>query len=242
MILAWDRRIKLFDLLKDSQSVELRYGAFRALHAMNNNDPDLKHEVVGDHLNLYQLETNGTPFIHFSGRARSEIAIFGRQPELLTPVFLKAGPEILLIGGKSAPSLKVTRIALGRETQHQLSSLRIDDVIRRASRMGASYSGLFGMLSQAEQNHNLPGKLEMDALPDPSLLTNRLRKIASADAPPARLAMPNLFSWLEPNKTVESRTSARVGLGPVEDSKEPRKYLTNKKPSLLYRLLRRTAN
>ena len=85
----------LRDLL-DAQSAETRYGAFRALWAMDERDPLVKGEDLGGQFSYHVLDTKGPPMVHVSRSHRAEIVIFGQDQELLTPLALDAGSEIMV--------------------------------------------------------------------------------------------------------------------------------------------------
>jgi hypothetical protein len=96
------------------------------------------------------------------------------------------------------------------------------------------------MLLQADRQHNLPGRLELDKVPDPALLATRLRRLSDSPAQVRdNVAMPNLFEWSDskkPGKKVRSNEDGALADG---TGKEP-KYLS--KPSFFDRLFRRSAN
>jgi flagellar basal body P-ring protein FlgI len=236
-------RIKLRELMSDSDSVELRYGAFRALRVLDPDDPAVTGEVIDDYLHLHRVITRGKPLIHISSRERAEIVLFGPEQQLQTPLLLKAGNSIILTASKQSSQVQVSRFAKGQPTNHQLCELGIDDVIRRVVRLGGTYPDVVNLLVNADKNHNLPGRLDFDVLPDPTRMAARLRKIADGNEPPSEtVAMPNLFHWRESKRsTAGSDNESEVAETDDAESSKPEKSLS-KKTSLRDRLFRRSAN
>ena len=67
---------ELMNLL-DVPSSETRYGAFRALWAMNANDPLIRGENLGGQFGYHTLNTSGPPMIHVTRSFRPEVVVFG---------------------------------------------------------------------------------------------------------------------------------------------------------------------
>ena len=57
---AHDELVNLLEV----PSCETRYGAFRALWAMNSNDPIIRGENLGGQFSYHVLNTSGPPMIH----------------------------------------------------------------------------------------------------------------------------------------------------------------------------------
>ena len=74
---AYDQLRSLLDL----PSAETRYGAFRALWAMNPEDAVIKGESLGG-FNYHVLSTAGPPMIHVTRSFRPEIVVFGHEQTL----------------------------------------------------------------------------------------------------------------------------------------------------------------
>ena len=90
---------QLHELLK-VPSAETRYGAFRALWAMNPNDPMIRGEQLGGQFSYHVVEAAEPPMIHVTRSRRPEIVLFGRNQRFATPLALEAGNRILVTGHK----------------------------------------------------------------------------------------------------------------------------------------------
>ncbi len=237
-------RIELTKLMSDSESVELRYGAFRALREIAPDDSAIAGTNVNDRLYLHQIPSKGTPLVHVSSRNRSEIVIFGNDVKLETPLLLWAGRQILVQGSDRAPLLVMTRFNPGYEKQQISCNLQLGEVIQSAVRGGATYPEIISMLVTADKQHNLPGRLELDSTPDPSLMITRLRRISDNPGKSTDdAAMPNLLGWSDtkkPSRPARSTDKEASASKTSDGSTGEPKYIM--KQSWFDRTFRRTAN
>ncbi len=63
---------------------------------MNHNDPLVKGELLGDDFHYHVLDVSGQPMIHVTRNRLPEIVLFGPQQELLTPLAVNAGNDIMI--------------------------------------------------------------------------------------------------------------------------------------------------
>ncbi len=148
-------------------SAETRYGAFRALWAMNKNDPLVRGEMLGrdNEFSYHIMHTTGPAMIHLTANFRPEIVLFGHDHMLQTPLLLEAGKQILVKAPAGGP-VTVSRFAVGQPDQKRQVPPRVDDVIRACVELGATYPDVAQMLQQANRNKALGiCRLEIDALP-----------------------------------------------------------------------------
>lgn len=202
-LVALDHPISRMTLIKllDADSVECRYGAFRSLWAYDDRDPIIRGEDLNGEFYLHEIDSKAHPMIHLSRSFRREIVIFNPDQKLRTPVLLKAGNLILTAAAENT-QLNLASIEPSPEgtiRRHAESDLRISSVIRAAVSLGATYPDMVSILEQANAKGNLPGRLEVDAMPRP-LPLRTLHAIAVAgdqeQAPKqeeSRSAIPSLF-------------------------------------------------
>ena len=119
---------RLRDLLP-LPSAETRYGAFRALWAMNPDDPLVKGEKFGEAFHYHLLDVGGPPMIHVTYNRLPEIVVFGPQQRLLSPLAINAGNDIMItsFGGDQ---VAVSKYTVADGDQKRIVSTRVDDVIR----------------------------------------------------------------------------------------------------------------
>ena len=96
------------------QSAETRYGAFRALWAMNENDPLVRGEKLGDQFTYHVLDVAGPPMVHVTDSYRPEVVLFGKDQHFELPLVLDAGQNIL-VNGQSGGKITVSRFTPGQE-------------------------------------------------------------------------------------------------------------------------------
>jgi flagellar basal body P-ring protein FlgI len=156
--------LKLRDLM-EVESPETRYGAFRALTTLDKNDPFVRGESLNNQFRLHLLKTAGPPMVHITNCKKAEVVLFGRDQELKTPIFARAGNNIIVSGSPGADYVTVTRFEVGHEDQRKKCSTQVQEVIRAMTELGATFPDVNQFLVEADHQQNLPGHLEIDALP-----------------------------------------------------------------------------
>ncbi|RMG33119.1 MAG: hypothetical protein D6725_16400 [Planctomycetota bacterium] len=175
-------------------SAELRYGAFRALWTLDPRDPFLNGEKLNDEFWLHVLPTEGPPIVHLTHRMRAEIVLFGGDQVLRTPIAVRAGNHILVTAPAASDRIVVSRYQVGMPDERREVSTRLADVIRACAEVGATYPDVVQMLIQAKYQHNLTGRLEIDALPKAGRVYVRHRPNRAQKAPVGRPVLtPNMF-------------------------------------------------
>jgi flagellar basal body P-ring protein FlgI len=155
---------KLRDLM-DVESAETRYGAFRALTTLDKNDPFVRGEDLNHQFRLHILRTDGPPMVHITNCKKAEVVLFGRDQEVKTPLFARAGKEIVVSATPGADGITLTRFEVGHEDQRKRVSKQLHDVIRGLTELGATFPDVNQFLVEADRQQNLAGRLEIDALP-----------------------------------------------------------------------------
>jgi flagellar basal body P-ring protein FlgI len=163
---------QLRDLL-DVPSAETRYGAFRALCAMNPNDGLVAGERLGDQFSYHVLDAAALPMIHVTRNRRPEVVLFGREQRFLAPLALNAGPQIMVTGA-NADEIAVSKYAVGESDQKRIVSTRIDEVIRTVVELGGTYPDVVQLLQEAKAANVLTTRFEVDALPEAGRTIERL--------------------------------------------------------------------
>ncbi|QDT39804.1 flagellar basal body P-ring protein FlgI [Stratiformator vulcanicus] len=164
----------LRDLLSES-SAETRYGAFRALTAINADDPLVRGEPMfggrkpdlGEEpsYRLHVLPVDGPSLIHLTHRTRAEVVLFGADQQMKLPLALRAGNHIIVSAPPGSSQVSVSRFQVGRPDQKEIVSANVADIIRACDSLGASYPDIAALLAQADRQGNLPGAIAVDELP-----------------------------------------------------------------------------
>ncbi len=154
-------------------SAETRYGAFRALWAMNPNDPLVLGEQLGGKFSYHVLGTTETPMIHVSRSRRAEIVLFGEDQHFLTPLAVNAGNQVM-VTGRDSGEITVSKYAVGQQDQKRLVSTKVDEVIRAIVDLGGTYPDVVQALQEAKAAGALASRLEVDALPQAGRTYDRM--------------------------------------------------------------------
>jgi hypothetical protein len=172
-------RTKLAELMNTSTDDVIRYGAFRALHAVLEKGGDEDHfGVAGEFLNdsfwLHRVAPDAEPLVHVSSSCRAEVVLFGKPAELLPEFSLMAG-EFIVTAGADDRHCWVSRIPLqGRKARKQCS-LRLEDVLRTVADLGGAYPEVLELLQQAQSSQCLNCPVRCDAVPKPATVYDLAR-------------------------------------------------------------------
>jgi hypothetical protein len=186
--------VKLRELIREGQA-ELRFGAFRALHAFNPNDRLVTGELINKSFHLHQLAPDSPSLVHLSTVTRPEVVLFGEEPLLLPPFSLLAGPDFTVTAKAGDSHCVVSRISARHGTAHEKCSLRVSDIIRTLGRLGGQYGDVVDLLRQAAQIECLSSPLAIDALPQAPTVYE-LAERSGHGVNPELGGTPNLFARL----------------------------------------------
>lgn len=151
--------------LMNSDSMETRYGAFRALKELDANDPWLRPVEFGSRFRLHVIDVTNEPMVHVTRRRSPEVVVFGADQRLILPVVLNAGQNFKVIGAVGEHEVEVIMYKLNEEPKRQRVSDRLVDVIRACGDLGATYPDIVQLLIEAEQQHNFAGQFGIDRMP-----------------------------------------------------------------------------
>lgn len=188
--------------LLDAQSAETRYGAFRALWAMNANDPAIAGEQFGDEFDYHVLDTSGPPMIHMTHNRRAELVLFGKEQRLQAPFALSAGNQIL-VKNLGADEVSVSRFAPDSPDQKRVVSMALDEVIRAIVDLGGTYPDVVQAIQEAKSAGALAARVEVDALPEVGRVYQRPAIAGEKGKLNPSNPAPELFAPLGFNKAKE---------------------------------------
>ncbi len=192
--------------LLNSESLETRYGAVRALSDLDNNDRSLNTQRYKKRFVLRQIESSGKPAIHLARRRSPEVTIFDVSQELLLPAVLNMGHRIRLIGHDGDDTVQISHYRVGEEPVRRQCSRRLTDIVHTAGEMGAAYPDIVQFMIEADKQDNLPGELGIDRLPQSgrsylpktgTAESGSMRKLGSA------AKLPGIFDRIEDENTGE---------------------------------------
>jgi flagellar P-ring protein FlgI/HEAT repeat protein len=159
----FEARAALKELL-DVTSAETRYGAFRALWAMNSRDVLVEGENLKDQFSYHLIESKGPPMVHLTRSYRAEVVLFGPYQQLKTPFALDAGKHIQVVS-QGGNEVTVSRFGVGEMDQKRVVTPKLNEIIRTVVDLGGTYPDVFQALQQAKAQQALESRFEIDALP-----------------------------------------------------------------------------
>lgn len=189
--------IKLRELLREPHA-ELRFGAFRALQALNPNDRHVAGELINQSFHLHEVALDSPGLVHLSTVTRPEVVLFGEEPLLLPPFSLMAGPDYTVTAKAGDGHCIVSRICARQGNAQEKCSLRVRDVIRTLGAMGAQYGDIVDLLRQAAHIESLSCPLAIDALPQVPTVYDLAQRsgLTEGEATTDLGGTPNLFARL----------------------------------------------
>ncbi len=162
----------------NENSVETRYGAFRALWQRNPYDLAIRGETLGSsesasHFNYHVLNTKGAPMIHVTYGKRPELVLFGSDIHLMPQFFLDAGNSIVVKCTNGQEEVKVSRL---NSLQSRIVTTRLDEIIKAVVDLGGTYPDVVQMLLEAQAQKALPCRVEIDKLPQGGRVYSRFEE------------------------------------------------------------------
>jgi hypothetical protein len=146
-----------------SPSPETRYGAFRALRALDEQAEAVQGEHLNDSFWLHRVAPNSPPLIHLATN-RAETVLFGEDALLIPPFPILAG-EFTVTANKGDDRCTITRTSVRYGRSKAQCSLKLEEVLHKLADMGATYSDAFEVLRKADHFQCLSCRLAVDALP-----------------------------------------------------------------------------
>jgi hypothetical protein len=174
--------IKLRDLLA-SANPETRYGAFRALRALDERDPAVQGELLNRSFWLHRVAPDSPPLVHLSGSRRPEVVLFGEEPVLVPPFEFLSGSDtkFTLTAGDKDEHCTVTAFSMrrgGRQTRQ--CSLNLEEVLRTLAELGGTYPEAVELVRQAHACQCVSCAVAVDQLPQ-AVSVQELARAGSAD-------------------------------------------------------------
>jgi hypothetical protein len=158
-------RLKLRELLVAPVEDETRYGAFRALRALDETDRAVQGELLNDSFWLHRIAPNTPPLVHVSAQRRAEVVLFGQEPCLKPPFSFLAG-EFAITASEDDQHCNVSRFPQGGGSpRRKRCSIKLEEVLRVMADLGATYPEVVELIRQADNCQCLSCRVRVDALP-----------------------------------------------------------------------------
>jgi hypothetical protein len=165
---------KLVTLMTTSADDETRYGAFRALRALNERHPALHGEMLNGAFSLHEVAPATPPMVHISTTRQAEIVLFGPPAEVRPPLTFAAG-EFTVTASKGDGECVVCRFFRDGEPVRRECSLRVADILRTMAALGGTYPEAVALLEQAKGSGALTARVETNCLPQATTVYDLVR-------------------------------------------------------------------
>ncbi len=205
-------------------SAETRYGAFRALWTIDKKDEYIAGEFVNDEFNLHVIRSQGDSMVHLTRFRVPQVVVFGADQKLRTPISLSAGRHIMITAPSGSDVVTVSRFEANAPDQEVKTTRNVVDIIRAVGKLKAAYPDVAQMLVQADKQSNLPGRLEIDAMPQAGRIYHRVARGDDRNRNGVRVGaptdVPNMFpapesrnprEFAEPDPTATESASTQSG-------------------------------
>jgi hypothetical protein len=134
-----------------------------------------------------------------------QVVVFGADQKLRTPISLSAGRHIMITAPSGSDVVTISRFEANAADQEVKTTRNIVDIIRAVGKLKAAYPDVAQMLVQADRQSNLPGRLEIDAMPQAGRIYHRVARTGDKEnvrvGDPAQV--PNMFPAAEPRSPRE---------------------------------------
>ncbi len=166
--------------LLEVPSAEARYGAFRALRALDEHEEAVQGELLNESFWLHQVAPGSPPLVHLSTRKRAEIVLFGEDAVMTPPFYIVAG-EFTITAGREDERTTIARISYRHGTSRRQCSLKLEDVLRTLAALGGTYPEAVEVVRRADHCRCLNCSVAVDALPQ-AVSVYDLAKAGSGDS------------------------------------------------------------
>jgi hypothetical protein len=155
--------VKLRELLGASDPIA-RYGAFRALRALDGTDAAVQGEQLSHSYWLHRVAPESPALVHISTVKRAEVVLFGHEPYLLPPFSMLAG-EFTITAAPNDQLCTLSLFSVQHGSRRRQCSLKLDDVLHCMADMGAMYPETLELIQQAAHDKALSCPVAVNAFP-----------------------------------------------------------------------------
>jgi hypothetical protein len=199
--------VKLRELLGASDPTA-RYGAFRALRALDEHDAALQGEQLNHSYWLHKVAPESTSLVHISTIKRAEVVLFGQEPYLVPPFSILAG-EFTITAAPNDQLCTLSLLSVQHGSHRRQCSLKLDDVLHCLADMGAMYPETLELVQEAAHDKALSCPVAVDAFPrGPSVEELAKRGTTDPDLLEADQEILKAQEEIGPTPTLYERTSS----------------------------------
>ncbi len=153
--------------LLNQSSIETRYGALRSIRRRSDGQIAIRPTKLGPGVDLYQIASEGPPFIAVSLAERAEIAVFGDDTAVTVNDFLMGPAGLMVRPADGDPTqLRISRFRPGDQDRRATVPATVSGLLSGIVSTGGDYGDCVSILRQAKEQQMLACNLAIDPLPD----------------------------------------------------------------------------
>lgn len=190
--------------LMQQQSIETRYGAFRAIRRRPDGSSLLRPVEISEGVNFYNVASKGPPLIALSLVEKQEIVLFGNDlPVPISGFVLGPGGIVLKGDAGGSSAIRISRFRPDMADRRAVVGASIGGLVSGVGKIGGDYSDCISLLRSAKEKGFISCDLAIDPLPKPPNSLQGSKGVESAEAerlPPVNLdpkndASPKVGWW-----------------------------------------------
>jgi hypothetical protein len=151
---------------------EVRYGALCALRERDPKEPSIRGLQMGNVTRVVQIPAKESPIVAISLSKYPEIAIFGSDPQLNIPTFIRVNSRILIRPDPSG-ELRISRFEPGVDDQIEIVPMTLTGMVHGLVEVGASYGDIMLALMTASAENAVPYPVVVNPRPQAGRTYNR---------------------------------------------------------------------
>ncbi len=159
-------RAKLQELMEKGSVPEIRYGAFRALQALDPHYPLTQGEVLNKSFWLHRVAPESQPLLHLCTGKRAEIVQFGPDAKFVPPFAFESNGFTVTAHKADDDHCVVAVVPKHGKPLRYTCSLNVGDVLHVLAQMDAMYPEAVEILLDAGNGKKLNCLVAQDALPE----------------------------------------------------------------------------
>lgn len=158
--------------LLHAEDIEARYGAVLALRKRDSGDSEVAPLAIGDTGFILEIPSNTPPAVAVSLSRTPEVVIFGENPAVHLPAFLRVNPRLLL---RALPRGRVSAsmFAPGQEDKIQEATSDLRSLLVAISQVGGDYGDWVSFVGKCQRDGLIQASVGMNPIPDAGRIYHR---------------------------------------------------------------------
>jgi hypothetical protein len=227
---------QLAELMKKGDP-ELRYGAFAALRAADENHEAVRGRRMGSSYWLHTVAPDADPMVHLTSERRNEIVLFGKVWPITGAFNLPLGGEFTVTRKDGEDSVTISRVVVKDGEPVPVDGKYRADlgvVLKGLAEMGGTYADAIEFVRRIHSADGFACAVELDRLPrgfevqelakmagrDPTA-TDADRLVAKSAARPGDGGLGGSYDFTNPADSLVKKAGAASTATPVRLNRDP---------------------